>query len=108
MEQVRITPEQEQADKNFIHNLKSHIADWKSELEWVERELIDQALLDAKAGQRSARYNSFEKRESDLKAMIEEAQKKVTLYAERPTAQTQPFNREFSSLVNNTLNQIKP
>jgi hypothetical protein len=84
MEAPRITPEQQAADKAFVDNLETHLKKWQVELAWIEKELIDQALIDGKAGHgKSNRYITLEKAEADLKEKVSNASAKLGLINER-------------------------
>ena len=107
MEQIRIAPEQEQADKNLLHNLNARLADWRTELTWTEKELMEQAIIDGKEGNKSNRYKMLEVNEKNLKANIKNAEDKLASLGERIENPT-PSNPAFTGMVNNALNQMKP
>lgn len=98
----RIAPEQIDADKNLLNNLQARLNDWKAELEWTEKELIEQSLIDTKAGNgKSSRYLALEKNEKQLKANIAEAEQKLGRVEERVA------NPAFAGLVNKTIENLK-
>ncbi len=83
METIRITNEQIQADNNLVNGLEQSLTKWEEELSWIQKELIEQAILDARAGARSKRYEALTLREATLKAYIREANNKLGKVAER-------------------------
>jgi hypothetical protein len=99
--ETRITNEQIQADNNLVNALEAAIKGWEMELAWVEKELIEQSLIDARAGERSYRYLNLEIREKALKGYLEEARGKLGKVAER--YDIGPLKR----LLTNALNAIR-
>jgi DNA repair exonuclease SbcCD ATPase subunit len=102
MEQIRISSEQIEADNAFLNQLEQSLKDWQNELEWTEKELIDQALIDAKVGARSNRYTALETREKELREMIKEAERKLGMVEQRYNVGS------LRDLVNKSLNLIRP
>jgi hypothetical protein len=102
METTRLTTEQIEADNTFLNGLKNSLTEWQGELTFIEKELIDQAFVDARAGSRSNRYLALESREQQLRTMISNAQGKLGQVAER-------YNiGPLSNLLSTALNQVKP
>lgn len=99
---IRIAPEQVTADSDFKTALENNLSAWRAELEQVQNQQIEQALIDAKEGHKSARYNALEKREADLKTMIAEANEKMG------SVQGRIQSPSFSSAVNQIVNEAKP
>lgn len=83
METPRITTEQIQADNNLLNSLEQSITAWQEELVMIERELIEQSLIDAREGRRSSRYMALELREKVLKNYLDEARTKLGKVADR-------------------------
>jgi hypothetical protein len=98
----RIAPEQIEADTTLHSALEVSLKGWMQELELIQKETVDQALIDAKAGERSERYNMLEKREKELKVLITEAEPKLGKVAERVV------NAAFSNQVSSIVNAAKP
>jgi hypothetical protein len=73
-EAPRIVPDQVEADTNFKGALEASLSGWRCEHELIQKELIDQALIDSKAGEKSNRYKALEKRDKDLSRMIADAE----------------------------------
>ena len=96
------TTEQLQADNKYLNDLEKNIVAWRDELKIIEKELIDQAFIDAKAGERSNRYKALETREATLKGYLREAESRITSVSER--YQQGPL----SNLINTALNRIRP
>jgi hypothetical protein len=99
---THLTTEQMQADNTFLDSLESSLKEWKKELVLLEKELIDQALIDSRVGMRSNRYLVMEKREKDLRAYIAEANTRLGLVAERYQ------NHTLKNLISQSLNHIRP
>ena len=99
---VRITPEQVDADTNLLTKLEASVNAWAAELELIEKELIDQALIDAKEGAKSNRYLTLEKRESDLKKLIAEGEEKLGRVSGRM------ISPGFGNTVQQIVNNAKP
>jgi hypothetical protein len=98
---TRIAPEQIDADRNLLNNLNAKLNDWKTELAWTEKELIEQALIDSKAGSgKSTRYLALEKSEQQLKANVREAEQKLGKVEGRVS------NPTFQGLVNSVVTRI--
>lgn len=97
---VRIDPEQIEADSNFQAALEKSLSAWKEELEKVQRDQVEQAIDDARAGNgKSEAYLELEQREKDLKKNISEAEQKLGKVSER--VQSPAFNGLVSQIVNN-------
>lgn len=77
------TTEKMQADSKFLDSLETSIKEWKAELQWLEKELVEQALIDSKEGRRSNRYLVLEARERDVKYYLADAESKIDKVAER-------------------------
>jgi hypothetical protein len=99
---ARIAPEQINADKTFLASLEASLTGYQEELVVIEKELIDQAIIDSKAGEKSTRYTALEKRERDLKQAIKEANTKLGKVTERIPSPA------FSNAVNQIVNEVKP
>lgn len=95
------TAEQLQADNKYLNELELNVIAWRKELCLIEKELIDQAFIDAKAGERSNRYKVLELREADLKRFLREAESRITSISQRYS--TGPL----SSLMNTALNRLR-
>jgi vacuolar-type H+-ATPase subunit E/Vma4 len=95
---ARIDPAQVEADNNFTGILEVALKGFRTELELIERELIDQALIDAREGGKGNRYIALEKRERDLKQAIKEAEEKLGKVAERVASPA--FSRQVNQIVN--------
>ncbi|MBT1702936.1 hypothetical protein KK060_06575 [Fulvivirgaceae bacterium PWU20] len=93
---VRIAPEQEAADTDFKTALEQNLKTWEAELQQVQKEIVDQAIIDVKDGQRSDNYYALEKRETELKDNISVAKTKLNMVQERVQ----------SPLFANTINEI--
>jgi hypothetical protein len=102
LESPRIEPEKVEADQNFKGALEVSLEGWKSELNLIQKEQIDQAIIDAKEGARSNRYIALEKREKDLLSMINDANEKLGTVSERVV------NAAFSNQVSSIVNAAKP
>jgi hypothetical protein len=100
---ARLNTEQIAADNAFLDSLEVSLKEWQSELKLIESELIDQALIDAKAAQgKSNRYIALEKRDNDLRNMVKEAESKLGKIEQR-------YNLgSLRELMNQTLNHIRP
>jgi hypothetical protein len=72
-----LTTDQMRADNHLVNELEKSITEWTSELTFLEKELVDQALIDARQGTRSNRYRVLEAREADVKSYLKEARKKL-------------------------------
>lgn len=99
---ARIAPEQVDADTTLLTKLEESVNAWKAEMELIQKELIDQAIIDAKAGVKSSRYDALEKRESDLKKLIEEGDEKLGKVTGRM------MSPAFGNAVNQIVNNSKP
>lgn len=98
----RIADDQVQADQSFHESLEASLQGWEAELLLIQKEQIDQAVIDAKAGARSSRYIALVKRDKDLQAMIADARTKLGKVSERVA------NAAFSNQVSNIVNAAKP
>jgi len=96
----RLATDQITADERFLVKLEDAVEKWKAELELIEKELIDQALIDTKAGERSNRYLALEKREKDLKYSINEANVRLGRVTERVANPV--FANQVEEVVSNT------
>lgn len=101
METPRFTTEQMQADSLLVDKLESSIKEWEIELSWIEKELIEQALIDSREGMRSNRYLTLETREKNLKGFLKEAHAKLGHVAERYDV------GPLKGLLTNALNAIR-
>jgi hypothetical protein len=101
-EYTRISPEQVKADNDFKTSLEQNLRAWERELKQVQEEIIDQALIDVKEGQRSARYQALEKRESDLRQNIAEAQVKLE------SVEVRVVSNSVKATIMDIINQAKP
>ncbi len=101
METLRITNEQIQADNNLVNGLEQSMKDWEMELAWIERDLIEQSLIDIGEGRRSARYLALETREKALKKYLQEAREKLGKVVERYDV------GPLKGLMINALNQLR-
>lgn len=99
---LRIENEQIDADQVFIDGLKKSLQGWFIEFEQVQDRICEQALLDAKKGERSDIYTKLEKRELELETMIGEGQRKLGQVGERYSISP------LSGLLNKILSQAKP
>lgn len=99
---VRIAPEQVDADTNLLSALETSVNAWSAELEVIQKELIDQAIIDAKSGEKSSRYLTLEKRESDLKKLIAEADEKLGKVTDRM------MSPGFGNTVQQIIDNVKP
>jgi hypothetical protein len=84
---ARIAPEQVNVDTDFKAALESNLTKWQTELEYIQNEQVEQAIIDAKQGQKSARYEALIKREGDLKNMIHGAHVKMGSVQDRTLVQ---------------------
>jgi hypothetical protein len=71
----------------------------QDELEAIQKESVDQAIIDAKAGAKSQRYIMLEQREIELKKQIAEREKELGITPASPT---------FASAVSQVVNSVKP
>jgi hypothetical protein len=101
--QQRITPEQINADAQLNAALENSLKEWNKELEDVQRETVDQALIDAKEGHPSNRYKMLEKREGELKRDIILAEQKLGIVRERVAA-----NPALAGMIGKTLESVRP
>lgn len=99
---ARIAPEQVDADTNLLTALEISLSAWSAELELMQKELIDQAIIDAKSGAKSNRYVVLEKREAELKNLIAEAEQKLGRVSERM------LSPGFGNSVQQIVNNLKP
>lgn len=95
------TTEQLQVDNKYLNDLEANIIEWRKELCMIEKELIDQAFIDARQGERSNRYKVLEMREADLKRFLREAESRITSISQRYN--TGPL----SNLMNTALNRLR-
>jgi hypothetical protein len=102
METTRTT-EQVANDGQFVEGLEAKIKEWESELPWLEKELIEQALIDVKQGERSNRYLVLEGREKAVKRYLKDAKEKLGMVAERYVGGNGPLK----NLINQHLNQLR-
>lgn len=100
---ARISPEQVEADSTFRNSLNASLTQWRKELAIINDEIIDMSIRDAKAGQPSDELDLLCKREGDLVAKIEEAEKKLGTVNERVVA-----SKAFNGLVNQIVNNVRP
>lgn len=99
--QLRIAPEQVNADAMFNEAIQKALKQWYAELDQVQREQTDQAIQDTKAGGgKSLRLSQLEQRELELKASIREGEERLGKVAER--ART-----PFAQMVEETVNKAK-
>jgi hypothetical protein len=99
--QPRIAPEQIEADVKFSSALEASLDGWKKELEKLQVQIMEQAIIDSKAGEKSQLYTDLEKNESDLKTSIASAEQKLGKVSERVTSPA------FSNQVNQIVNRMK-
>lgn len=99
---ARIAPEQVDADTSFVAKLEDSVKTWNQELEMIQKELIDQAIIDGKQGEKSSRYVTLEKREVYLKKTIMEAEQKLGKVTERM------MSPAFGNMVNQIVDNAKP
>ncbi len=95
------TTEQMQADSKFLDSLETAIKEWKAELQWLEKELVEQALIDSKEGRRSNRYLVLEARERDVKYYLADAESKIGKVVERYG------QGPLSNLLNTALTRLR-
>jgi predicted nucleic acid-binding Zn-ribbon protein len=88
-------------DNKYLNDLETNIIAWRDELKMIEKELIDQALIDTKAGARSNRYIALETREKTLKGYLREAESRITSVSERYE------KGPLSGLINTALNRLR-
>lgn len=101
METPRFTTEQIHADNLLVNKLEQSIKEWEIELSWIEKELIEQALIDSREGMRSNRYLMLETREKNLKGYLKEAHAKLGHVAERYDV------GPLKGLLTNALNNMR-
>jgi hypothetical protein len=99
--EIRIAPEQVDADQALHNALENSLTQWRDELNQVQASQIDQAISDSKAGAKSDAYIKLEEREKELTKMIAEAEQKLGKVSERVQSPS------FNSAVNQILNQAK-
>lgn len=99
---ARIAPEQVDADTTLLNKLEESVNAWNAEYELIQKELIDQAIIDAKEGTKSSRYLALEKREADLKKLIVEGEEKLGKVAGRI------ISPEFGNTIQQVVNNLKP
>jgi predicted HNH restriction endonuclease len=102
MENYSFTTEQMQADNDFVNTLNKSISDWEAELVFLEKELLEQALIDAKTiGTQSNRYKVLEAREADVKRYLTEGRTKLGHIANRYDV------GPLKGLLTNALNNLR-
>lgn len=99
---ARITPEQVDADTALLTKLEASVNAWKVEYELIQKELIDQAIIDAREGNKSNRYLTLEKREAELKKLIEDGEEKLGKVTGRM------MSPGFGNAVHQIVNNAKP
>lgn len=99
---ARVAPEQVDADTNLLTKLEESLNAWNAEYQLIQKELIDQAILDAKEGTASNRYKVLETREADLKKLIAEAEEKLGKVSGRM------LSPGFGNTVQQIVNNAKP
>lgn len=99
---ARIAPEQVDADTTLLTKLEESVNAWNAEYELIQKELIDQAIIDAKEGTKSSRYLALEKREADLKKLIAEGEEKLGKVTGRM------MSPGFGNAVQEIINNAKP
>jgi SMC interacting uncharacterized protein involved in chromosome segregation len=99
---ARISPEQVDADQSFREALEKSLIGWKGELEMIQSDQIEQAIIDAHANGKSVKYLQLEEREKELKSKISEAEQKLGKVSGRVGA-----SPAFSNAVNKVVNGAK-
>lgn len=99
---ARIAPEQVDADTTLLTKLEQSVNAWNAEYELVQKDLIDQAIIDAKEGTKSGRYLALERREADLKKLITEVEEKLGKVTGRM------MSPRFGNTVQQIINNAKP
>lgn len=100
--QLRISPEEISADQNLSNALETSLKGWEAELEVVQKEEVDQAIIDAKTENKSQRLQMLEGREAELKKMIGDAKEKLGV------VNTRVKSTAFGDQVNKIVNEAQP
>lgn len=96
--QLRIAPEQINADEKLKDALEVSLIENREELEQIKKQMIDQSIIDDREGTTSYRYRMFEKRFMDIQAIILDAENKLAKVSAR-LAQTGLIKGTFRGIV---------